>query len=686
MLLVATYGIPVGLLLSPSPMVVLFFCALSVVTAHVTKSVLLFWQLPIVGVSAVTLLVLILGRLWPNYSINGEFLLIIFALVWISACYLLRENKATSMEGWMALPLAVMSLLFSMYAVIQPWSPIQGFLKIVQFGEDNGSWLNNIAHSITTNGSELTSQSGVSGGSLLGVISALSAFVIRAVQRGSENFDPAGLVLWRLYLFLMLLSCASALSIFLKQTNSKKTSFNLGLGSLVAIVSISFSSSIMGPGYLTALIAVAWLSSTLAFLLIADVESRRLKYFVATAAAINLAVIGEAWFPMYLITSLVLALLICERAVNIVKFRKFDFQFERLVIKNNKLGVVAIAVTSALLTFIGYLLLSQFMNSVFFSYISSPSRLKSLIGTGGNVGLANPLLTTALIVVAGLATLQTTNQKMMHSFNRVVFSAILGGASVIGLSLMTPPNYEIRYGASKFYVIVAATLAPAAFAKVGQWLQSKYQATNQMIATLVVLCLLFAMQMGSPIGSMAMFSRPDSKPAWFDSVIAAKLRYPERIPLCLNTDRGVGRSESAYVCSRLSIGLAGGDRSTFSQALYTFQWGNICTISADQAYAAWSDDFFKKISVVVTNKNRLSAENDCHSLELTKTSISPYGKLDGFDVWPIGWLSSVKWGLVEVVDMQGDSVSPNFNYLVDDTDDPDPINASKLAKALLSGP
>jgi len=409
----------------------------------------------------------------------------------------------------------------------------------------------------------------------------------------------------------------------------------------------------------------------------------------------------------------VLALLICEHAVNIVKFRKFNFKLKRLVIENKKLNVVAIAVASSPLIFIGYLLLSQFMNSVFFSSISSPNRLKSLIGSGPNAGLANPLLTTALIVVAGLATFQTTNQKMMHSFNRVVFSAILGGASVIGLSLMTPPYYEIRYGASKFYVVVAATLAPAAFAKVGQWLQSKYQVTNQMIATLVVLSLLFAMQMGSPIGSMSMFSRPDSKPAWFDSVIEAKLRYPERIPLCLNTDRGVGRSEGAYVCSTLSIGLAGGDRSTrlaggdrstrlaggdrstrlaggdrstFSQALYTFQWGNICTISADQAHAAWSDDFFKKISVVVTNKNRLSAENDCHSLEFTKTSISPYGKLDGFDVWPVGWLSSVKWGLVEVVDMQGDSVSPNFNYLVDDTDNPDPINASKLAKALLSGP
>jgi hypothetical protein len=89
---------------------------------------------------------------------------------------------------------------------------------------------------------------------------------------------------------------------------------------------------------------------------------------------------------------------------------------------------------------------------------------------------------------------------------------------------------------------------------------------------------------------------------------------------------------------------------------------------------------------VVTNPNRLSAENDCHSLELTETNFSPYGKLDGFDVWPIGWLSTIKWGSIELFDMKGKPASPSFDYLINDTDNPDPLNAAKLTRELLSKP
>jgi hypothetical protein len=71
---------------------------------------------------------------------------------------------------------------------------------------------------------------------------------------------------------------------------------------------------------------------------------------------------------------------------------------------------------------------------------------------------------------------------------------------------------------------------------------------------------------------------------------------------------------------------------------------------------------------------------------LTKTNFSPYGKLDGFDVWPIGWLSTVEWGSTELFDMKGKSIRPSFDYLTNDTDNPDPINAARLTRELLINP
>ena len=97
------------------------------------------------------------------------------------------------------LPLVLFSLIFAIFVSRQSWDPVEGFLKITQFGEDNGSWLNNISVSSTQNGSELTYGSGVSGGTLLGVITAMFVEVFQLFKSHTFGFDAAGLILWRLY-------------------------------------------------------------------------------------------------------------------------------------------------------------------------------------------------------------------------------------------------------------------------------------------------------------------------------------------------------------------------------------------------------------------------------------------------------------------------------------------------------
>lgn len=656
-------------------------CLFSAVTVCLTKSIFILWQLPVVVTSSVAVLVFIIQTVWPSYVIDGRLLLILFAVFWSIFCFVLRQDSSYSLDMKLVAPLVVLAFTSSFFIIFQPWGAIDGFLRISQFGEDNGSWLNNIAHSVTPDGTQLSSDSGISGGVLLGVISALAGTVIRARQNSGENFDSAALILWRLYLLLMLFGSASALCLCLKRIKSNSLSLNAAAGLFATSLSIAFMSGLMGPGYFTAVIAVVWLLSTLSLFQVSDDSSGKPRSMSRIFAICNLIVVGEAWFPTYIVGCLLVVYLVIENGAKALTI------FGKTLSSRNLNVDTQTKTWSSLYTIIllgaGGILFFVFSLNAFVSYVSSREKLEEIIRTGGNIGIANPLFLLGVVVLATGSTFEASRQS--KNLNRLVISMSASAAAIIMLALLLPPN-ELRYGPSKLFVVISAGLSPLAIGTLGVWYQQKLRGGWQMATSFVVVLTLCTALLGGPVTSLLNLTRVDAQPSWVEAVVKARLKFPNRTPLCLNTDAGVGRSESAYECSRLSIGLVGGDRSEFSQALNTFQWANICTLNADVAAKAWSGEFFKTISIIVTNRNRLSAENDCHTLEFTETDFSPYGKFDGFDVWPVGWLSSIKWPLIEVMDMTGESVTPSFDYLITDSVQPDPVRAARLTTELLVPP
>jgi hypothetical protein len=249
---------------------------------------------------------------------------------------------------------------------------------------------------------------------------------------------------------------------------------------------------------------------------------------------------------------------------------------------------------------------------------------------------------------------------------------------VFALALTSAPN-AIGYGPSKLFRTLLLPLVPVACASIAKLIIALPERNRIAPNILAVSALMIAaIQWGLPVQNIETVWKTKAEPYWFEAVVAARSRHPDRIPLCLDTVRGSGRSEGAYVCSRLAIGLVGGDRTIFSGQLYTFQWGNICTIEPDQAHMTWSDDFFKNIVIIVSDRNRLSSEAECQSRELTFSDVSPFGKESVYDVWPAGWLSSIRWNLTEVIDLKGEAVQPSFDYLIND-----PLDAPALREAEL---
>jgi hypothetical protein len=637
--------------------------------------------MPMISISVISILVEAFWIFSPNAELSGHGLIVGFAIVWILVCGIIRRYNHEFVSKQYVLPLVLFSLIFAVFVSRQSWDPVEGFLKIVQFGEDNGSWLNNISVSSTQNGSKLTYGSGVSGGTLLGVITAMFVEVFQLFKSYTSGFDPTGLILWRLYCALLMLGCTSAIILIIAKVKSKSHLINVVASTVIAVVSVSFLLSFVSDGYLTAVIATTWLSSVLALVQLGKVEVIRFQLLTILLASLMLVVIGEVWFPMYMIAVAVVLL----AAISLTPRLRME------LIKRNRLKQLGwpepwrsrtLWIGRILIGAIALVLISEtFVKSRAWYYLSDFENLKTLMGTGGSAEL--PVAWSTFIILALLTTMKMKNS-ICETFEQIIVVAIGGSTVTIMMIAYLFSPYELKYGPSKFAAISAIALFPIALGLLFGLLNDRGLLSNRSTVALLFVGLLLPTQLNSPLSTLSVLARTPSAPNWFDGVVEARTKFPDRVPLCVNTDFGVGRSEGAYICSRLSIGLVGGERSEIASALSVFQWANICTVPADTAFKSWPIGFFDKVSIVVSDSTRLSADNDCQSREFTNLKISPFGQVDGLDDWPIGWLSSVKWGTAKVFDNKGGIVTPSFDYLLQNTDTPDIQMVNKLTAILIN--
>ena len=668
LLLSITYGLPIGLLRTDSPFKVALICLVAFATTAFAGAHSAFWICQVTSLSMITVILTMCDK-WLGYRPDRTAFVALFIGLWSVSASILRRFRQ-HLEGFSASRvLPVVSVLGAILVSRISWEPIAGFRTIVQFGEDNGAWLNNIALSLESSGS-WSPAVGTSGGALLASIITAMTSLVNSSTLFSSNFGPAAVVLWRLYVWALLMLVVFGILIYFRLSRNTRNSVRFPIVALLILSSIVLGLNEIKGGYLTALLAALWISAAfwLAVVLDESKAERRVALFVLVGIVV--VVVGELWFPLlaWIVMSVALSLVIAiEQLVS-----RFKIVTRKWLSSTNSGNLVKIAMT----------LVAVFTTSIFFSDLAlkSPladlSRATKLLHTGGGGGYwwfgLLILLAAVLLCVDPVVSSRVT-------LTTLVASTTLTIIVVFVLAKVIPPN-EIGYGPSKMLGVLALSLLPFAILAVERVLLVLQNNGRPIIDFLKVSVLLvLALPLGLPLQDLQLTWKEPVEPYWFGAVVEARSRFPDRVPLCLDTIKGKGRSEGKYVCSRLASALVGGERSSISSQIHTFQWGNICTIDADRAHLIWNDDFFKNIVIIVSDRTRLSSEAECQSLELTLTDISPFGKFDGYDVWPVGWLSSVKWNLTEVIDLQGRDVQPNFDYLVNDPlDSPNPEYADVL--------
>jgi hypothetical protein len=215
----ASYGLPIGLLLSDSWNVVLAVCVLAVATTAVSGTSLAFWICPVVSLSVISFLASLSQLIDDDFRPSSMVFRSAFFGFWALFALRMRRYRRSIMCDGEVGTLALVSVLAGIMITYIQWDPIAGFRTISQFGEDNGAWLNNVALSLQ-NQATLLPDVGVSGGTLLATITTGAASLLDSSSWEPSSFDPTAVVLVRMYGWGLLLLIIFAVAIFLRMSVS----------------------------------------------------------------------------------------------------------------------------------------------------------------------------------------------------------------------------------------------------------------------------------------------------------------------------------------------------------------------------------------------------------------------------------------------------------------------------------
>jgi hypothetical protein len=163
--------------------------------------------------------------------------------------------------------------------------------------------------------------------------------------------------------------------------------------------------------------------------------------------------------------------------------------------------------------------------------------------------------------------------------------------------------------------------------------------------------------------------------AWWTTAAAQELsQRPERLLLCLDSRGENWGGYTSYVCSRQLAGLQGATADT------TKIWtaAQLCQVTSAQI-AGFADTFWDNVTLIVTDNSRLVSSVDCDGFGWAGPNLPRNSK------YPIGYLSTVNWKSVRVVDRDGREVVKSFDYLRNETGFSDEI-VNALEKSLQRDP
>lgn len=668
-LLALIAGVSLGLAVGPqiSSLVshhLLFGLGFSIVIYR-TRSVIS----PIV-VSAFSIVVLAL-----TLQLAQNFIEVRVSFIWLSVLFFLGVTVITwtwrirdeCQLVWIdVLQVVLVSALVLFLNRLVTWDVREALIAVSATQEDNGTWLDGIARTLRRD-SAIDPADIVIGGYVGTVVASL--LVGTSVLLHQVTGTPGDSALLTLQMYWLLTVCAVFIAARITFILSRPHAGYLAAvpATLTALLTFLFARSLHIVGHLTALLAATLLMVTLLFLL----EKPFLTGSNRVLSILMLWGVASAWYPMYGLLLLVLGVVFSN---SVLKICRLGFASENFGLRVKLWSESRSRLDWFLLALVGVvgLVAMRFLVWPVAKSILDIQYLTYQLSLGGAYASVHPYL---ILVIFGLAigTLASSMGNGAESalFKLMVLCSVALPTIFVGLGFFRTP-YEPQYAAYKSLQLVSMVVISIAIAGLVRAAIRLSRSTTYSVVAIAVVILIGGVTYMEPYPQVRnLMVAPEG--AWWVNAASNELsENPDRLLVCLDTRSKDWRGYDAYVCTRQLAGIQG--RTSYETNTWTA--ANICQVSSAQM-AAIPVEFWRKLTILVTDKDRLVNSNHCDGFGWAGP------EMPNDEQYPIGWLSSVPWREVRVIDQDGNAVKKSFRYLKDETGFTDEI-IEQLERTLTS--
>jgi hypothetical protein len=386
------------------------------------------------------------------------------------------------------------------------------------------------------------------------------------------------------------------------------------------LVTHSFALGFATVGHLSGLIAVYFLISALLFVEAFRGSNRGLIRAGDLLVSMALFASGQTWFPLTLLLLF----------YGLVRITQGVFPMWESGTSSSRARALVGFIAGSLSLF----LISRRVFPDSFGNVLSLDYVRKNMALSG----AYPMVNSWVVVIAVVGSTWFGWQKTDLSRTRMAacIALVFPAVGVFVASYFVSP-YSPQYGPWKYLYIMTAAVAPYTLILVIRYVAALTQKTGVARAAAVPVLAVAVLGIFSPPFSGVNWASTAGKTRyeWVDVVVSELRRDPGRAVTCLNTIKDDdSQNYMAYLCSRVSFGLGGFD--DVRHRVWTA--ANLCAAPPSQVEQEWTANDQEKLTVILFDGSRLSSGATCQADDGTNSH---------------GWLSSIDWSRVRILDLSG---------------------------------
>jgi len=602
---------------------------LSATLCSVTRTLLLYF-LVISGSSAALKMIMVMNG---NDELPQATVLSVVLVLLCAGLYLFCRMHVE--RGWLdSLQAGVITLsILAFWLVISLPSRMNPVFYAYLLNEDNGTVFDVTARFLRDR--SISESHFANSGWLTGTVQNLSALVSTVgSEASSSSIEVIGFVL-RVYVLIAALSSVTsglliANAAAMRQSNNYLTFIWAGIG---VVFGMPWIMGTIQPGHLAALVAILCAQLLLALTQLPTGDSSFAKRQIHSGLLLLVSLtLGGAWYPLQPL-SIALAAGFFAKAIS-------DLWRER--------NRVPRLVASILLVFSLLLLVLIVRYVLSFSYMGNIETVLSMFSLKGAVAsIGQPM---QFVILGGV--IWVAVRARMPSLRWVIWTLLIYVALIHSVSYFL--GESPAYGAAKTLFVLAAALFSELVREVAYCAKSTQHSRHRhLIASTAVGGLCLFIFSADPFSNFAFMVSNRPEAGNYEGLKKA-LQDPNRVTICLTTDPDYTDYEM-YKCSRIALGAQGIHDSPYKSLMY----GNLCQVQSKEMFAIPAESL-ERLRIIVSNPKRMTTGEGCG-----RRSWAGEGQ-DEDPRYLLGWTTAIPWGKVELIDLQGNQVTPSFDYLRSD--------------------